>query len=372
MSPEILQTEFLENTIAAYLIALAILLVGIIAIKILRNVIIGRLKKWARKTANDIDNSLIRICEGALVPALYLGLFYVAIRNLVLHPILNQALDAIGVIIITIIGIRFVASLAEYLLRLYLLTKDQPNIEQSLSALVPALRAVIWAIGIVFLIDNLGFDIAAVIASLGIGGVAIALASQGVLQDLFSYFSILFDRPFEIGDFIIVGDFVGTVEHVGIKTTRMKSLSGEELILANTDLTSSRIRNYKRMQQRRIAFTIGVIYETPLEQLQAIPGIIQSIIEEVEGIKFDRAHFHSYGDFSLNYEIVYNVTSSDYNQYMNAQQQINFRMMEEFEKRNIEFAYPTQVTYFNNLSNGNSPVAKSEGASDGRESSVPS
>ena len=200
------------------------------------------------------------------------------------------------------------------------------------------------------LLDNLGFDISAVVASLGIGGVAIALASQGILQDLFSYFSILLDRPFELGDFIIVGDYLGTVEYVGIKTTRLRSISGEEIVIANTDLTGSRIRNFKRMRQRRIVFKFGVVYETSADLLAKIPVIIKEIINHTEHATFDRAHFSGYGEYSLDFEVVYFINTSDYNVYMNAQQQINLAVKAKFARHNIEFAYPTQINYFNNLS----------------------
>lgn len=347
MLPEFLQSKFLNNQVVDYLIALGIIVGGILLIKILQTIILSRLRKWTRKTATRLDDALVRIFGGSLVPVLYLGTFYLAIANLNLHPILQQTIDVLGVIIATILVIRFFISLAEYFLRLYGITQqtNHSNLEQTLNSLIPAIRAAVWAIGLIFLLDNLGFDVSAVIATLGIGGVAIALASQGVLQDLFSYFSILFDRPFELGDFIIVGDFVGTVEHVGIKTTRLQSLTGEAIVIANTDLTGSRIRNFKRMEQRRIVFKIGVTYETPLEKLEIIPSILRKIIEQTENAIFDRAHFSSYGDFSLDFEVVYFVTSSDYNQYMDAQQKINFKLKQLFEKHSIEFAYPTQVTY---------------------------
>lgn len=346
---EILQREFLQNTVADYLLAAGMLLVGIIAVNVIRSIVLAQLKRWARRTSTNLDDALINIFERALIPLLYLGAFYVSVGNLVLHPILDRALNAIVIIAATILGIRLVVALAEYAVRVYWFTKrGDENLEESLSALVPAIRAVVWALGIVFLLDNLGFDISAVIAGLGIGGVAVALASQGLLQDLFSYFSILFDRPFEIGDFIILGDYLGTVEHIGIKTTRLRSLGGEELILANTDLTSSRIRNYKRMERRRIAFQIGVTYETGFDKLQEIPQMVKAIIESLETITFDRAHFFAYGDFSLDFEIVYYVNSNDYNQFMDAQQAINFGLKQAFEEASIEFAYPTQVTYLNN------------------------
>ncbi|MDJ0726708.1 MAG: mechanosensitive ion channel family protein [Prochloraceae cyanobacterium] len=345
MSFDFLELEFLDNTVSDYLIALATLLLGAIVIKIVLNLILNRLKRWARKTATSLDNAIIRIFESNLIPIFYLGIFNLAVSNLTLNPILKQAIDPLTIILATILGIRFCVALAEYFLLLYSVTHNEnnPNLKQSLNALIPAIKVLIWAVGIVFILDNLGFDISAVVASLGIGGVAIALASQGVLKDLFSYFSILFDRPFEIGDFIVVGDFLGTVEQVGIKTTRLKSIGGEELILANTDLTDSRIRNFKKMQQRRIVFKISVAYTTSLEALQEIPDLIENIVKETENVIFDRVHFNSYGDFSLDFETVYFVATSDYKDYMDAQQQINLRIKQEFEKRAIEFAYTTRV-----------------------------
>ncbi len=195
------------------------------------------------------------------------------------------------------------------------------------------------------MLDNLGFKISAVIAGLGIGGIAVALAAQAILGDLFSYFAILFDRPFEVGDFIILGEYLGTIEHIGIKTTRIRSLSGEQLVFSNTDLTSSRLRNYKRMGKRRVVFKLGVTYQTTLKQLKTIPGIIENIIKGVKDTTFDRVHFSSYGDFSLIFEVVYYVMSRDYNKYMDIQQVINFAIKKEFEAGGIEFAYPTQTLY---------------------------
>ncbi|MDC0835397.1 mechanosensitive ion channel family protein [Geitlerinema sp. CS-897] len=347
MPDKFFQLQFLGNQVSDYLIAVGIVVLGFIVVQIVRSLVIKSLRKWVQQTASDLDNSFLKIVERALVPVLYLGVFYLAIANLNLHPILDRAVDVVCTILFTIIVIRAIVALIEYVLILYGIGANNPNIEPTLSSLLPAIRVVVWAIGLIFLLDNLQFDVSAVVASLGIGGIAVALASQGLLQDLFSYFSILLDRPFEIGDFIVVGDFVGTVEHVGIKTTHMKSLSGERLVLSNTDLTGSRIRNYKHMQTRRIVFNLGVTYETGLDKLEEIPTLLQTIVEATENVTFDRAHFLSYGDFSLNYEVVYYVDSSDYNQYMDAQQQMNFEIKRTFDARNIDIAYPTQVIYYN-------------------------
>lgn len=182
-------------------------------------------------------------------------------------------------------------------------------------------------------------------AGLGIGGVAVALASQAVLGDMFNYFTIFFDRPFALGDFIIVGEYMGTVEHIGIKTTRIRSIGGEQLVFSNTDLTNSRVRNYKRMEKRRVLFQFGVTYDTPIEMLEGIPEVIRKIIGNFEDTVFDRAHFLKYGDYSLVFEVVYYVLSSDYNRYMDVQHQINLNMMREFKARGISFALPSQTLF---------------------------
>lgn len=351
MNFDFLSIQFLDNKISDYFLALVILVAGMFMLRIFRNIAINRLKKWSARTDNIYDDAIIRIIERNLIPIAYIGSIYIAVSNLTLHPILARVIEVIVIMTSTIFAIRLLTTSVEYLMRIYWITyhRDNVNIEQSIDALVPAIRIFVWLIGIIFLLDNLGFDISAVVASLGIGGVAIALASQGVLQDLFSYFSILLDRPFELGDFIVVGDYLGTVEYVGIKTTRLKSISGEEIIIANTDLTGSRIRNFKRMSQRRIVFKFGLIYETSTEKLVKIPGLIEEIIKNTKNTIFERAHFSGYGEYSLDFEVVYFINSNDYTIYLDAQQQINLKIKSEFAKHNIEFAYPTQINYLNNL-----------------------
>lgn len=347
MSLEFLRKEFLNNQILDYLIALIILIAAIIVVRLLYRFIFRHLKQWAYKTPTPLDDRLVRIIERHSIPVVYLGSFYLAISNLVLHPILDRTIDVILIILATFFGVRLINSLIKYLLQLYWISHYSHNLnfESSLNALLPAIRTIVWVIGVLFLLDNLGFNISAVVASLGIGGVAVALASQGVLEDLFSYFAILLDRPFELKDFIIVGDYLGTVEYVGIKTTRIKSLDGEEIIMANKDLTSSRIRNFKRMKQRRVAFHFGVVYETDSEQLAAIPTIIEKLIKQTNNVTFDRAHFFAYKEYSLDYEVVYFVEDNDYNLYMDTQQEINLKIKQEFDRRSIKFAYPVRVTY---------------------------
>ena len=206
-------------------------------------------------------------------------------------------------------------------------------------------KILIWSIVFLLILDNLGVNITALVAGLGVGGIAVALALQTILGDLFASLSIVLDKPFVVGDFLIVADLMGAVEYVGLKTTRLRSLSGEQLVFSNSDLLNSRIRNYGRMFERRVVFKIGVTYQTPRETLIKIPIIIREAIEQQDMTRFDRSHFMEYGNSALVFESVYYVLGSDYNIYMDIQQAINLRIHERFEEEDIEFAYPTQTLF---------------------------
>ena len=207
-------------------------------------------------------------------------------------------------------------------------------------------RIVLWSLSALVVLDNLGFNITTLMASLGIGGIAVALAVQNILGDVFSSVSIALDKPFVIGDFIVVDGYMGTVEYVGLKTTRLRSLSGEQIVFSNTELLKNRIRNYKRMQERRVQFEFGVAYETALEDIEQIPRMVEEIVRSCEpDTRFDRAHFKSYGDSALQFEVVYYMLDPDYNKYMNIQQKINQTLLRGFRERGISFAYPTRTLY---------------------------
>ncbi len=346
MFQELFYQTFYQNRILDYVISVAVFLVALLLVRVFKHIILRRLRVWAERTSTKIDDFMIHTFEKTLFPIFYFGSFYLAVRILVLPPALNKYIDVLGVVVLTFFGVRFLIALVIYVIEMYWARKEGGTVQAgNIRGIFPVIKVVMWGIGIAFLLDNLGFKISTVIAGLGIGGVAVALAAQAVLGDLFSYFAILFDRPFEIGDFIIIDDYMGTIEHVGLKTTRIRSLGGEQLVFSNTDLTNSRVRNYKRMDKRRVVFSLGVTYQTGLEDLKEIPSIIRGIIDNVNSTIFDRAHFASYGDFSLNFEVVYYVMSSDYNKYMDIQQKINIEIMEEFLKRGIEFAYPTQTVF---------------------------
>jgi small-conductance mechanosensitive channel len=280
-----------------------------------------------------------------LVAAIYVGTLLLVLPKTVGEIILK----------VFFIGLLFqIARLGshaiKFLIERYRRQKIEKNAEAvtTLSSVALLLRILLWVILLLVALDNFGVNVTTLIAGLGIGGIAMALAVQNILGDLFASFSIVLDKPFVIGDFIIVGDYLGTVEHVGLKTTLIRSLSGEQLIFSNADLLSSRIRNFKRMYERRVVFSIGVLYQTPAEKLETIPILIREIIESQNQIRFDRAHFKEYGPYSLDFEAVYWIQNPDYNVYMDIQQAINIALFRSFDKEDIEFAYPTQTLHFPN------------------------
>ena len=350
---EFLNQIYFGNTIKAYAIALGIFILGIIILTIFKKIILSRLKKWAEKTETTLDDLLIKGMEKSILPILYLVLFYLAVDSLSLPPGVDKGVGVGAVILITFFVIRLITSTIKYVLATYVKRKtpaeeDADRRLRQIRGITLIFNFIIWVVGFVFLLDNLGFEISAVIAGLGIGGIAIALAAQAILGDLFSYFVIFFDRPFEIGDFVnLGGEFVGTIEYIGIKTTRIRSLSGEQIVASNTDLTNSRVRNFKRMERRRVVFRLGVVYQTSAAHLEEIPKVVRDIIEKKEDAVFDRGHFAAYGDFSLNFEFVYFVIGSDYVKYMDTQQAINMEIYRTFEEKGIEFAYPTQTLFVN-------------------------
>lgn len=355
-----LEQSYLGNTVLNYIISLGIFFLGIIVIKIFKSIILKRLKKWSEATETKIDDFLVRGIQKTVIPLLYLGAFYLAVEYLKIEPNTMGIIEKIAVIVFTFFILRAINSFIRFSLGAFARRKGgEDSREKELRGISTIIAFVVWTVGLVFLLDNLGFKVSAVITGLGIGGIAVALAAQAILGDLFAYFVIFFDRPFEIGDFITVGDKQGSIESIGLKTTRIRSLSGEQLVFSNKDLTDSRIHNYKKMERRRVAFRLGVVYQTAIEKVKEIPGLVRQIIESQPDVTFDRGHFDKYTDFSLSFEFVYYVLSPDYNKYMDIQQAINLAIYKAFEEKGIEFAYPTQTLFMSVLNGKNSEMKES-------------
>lgn len=342
-----LNYEIFGNTALAWSIAAAVFLLLCLALLLVRRVVVRRLARLKGTALPlDIAEQVVRATRGwfLFLIALFIGSRFVDLS------------DTVG---LWTVRATMIATLLQSGLWLSagvvksIHAKRQRDMDESpdgvaaMDVLSYIARVAIWSIVILACLDNLGVNITTMVAGLGVGGIAVALAAQNILGDLFASLSIVLDKPFVVGDFLIIGDFLGSVEKVGIKTTRLRSLSGEQLVFSNNDLLGSRIRNYGRMFERRVVFSIGVTYQTPAEKLRAIPDMLRQAVETQQHVRFDRAHFQKYGDFALVFEIVYYVLSADYAQYMDIQQAINLKVYEDFEKHSIEFAYPTQTIYVN-------------------------
>jgi small-conductance mechanosensitive channel len=334
-----------DNLIVKISLSLLIIVIGLIFVFVFKKIYKIVIKKEGEKKSTlfqFLDNAI----DKTIIPIIYILVFYIALNNLDLPAKVNKYIQVLIVIAATFFGLKFFVNLISFFIEIYFINKENDISKiKNLQGVLIIFKVLIWGLGFILILDNLGYKVSTILAGLGIGGIAVALAAQTIFKDLFSYFIIVFDKPFAVGDFIIVGDLMGTVETIGLKTTRIRSISGEELIFSNSDLTDSRVKNFKRMYNRRVVFSIGVTYDTSLENLKKIPGIIKNIIESIKDTKFDRAHFFKYGDSALIYEVVYFVMGSDYNKYMDIQQEINLKIKEEFDKLKIEFAFPTQTVY---------------------------
>ncbi|MGB4360598.1 MAG: mechanosensitive ion channel domain-containing protein [Rhodoferax sp.] len=339
-----------NNTLNDWAYALLAAAAFMVLLHTTRRLLLHRLERVAQKTETVIDDFLIDVLSATrILLAAAIGL-YLGSHFLTLPAAMEKWVDRIFVIAL-ILQLGFWASRGLiFWLRNHFAQGDEEN--QGARAMTLSLlsflgRVVVWVLVLLSMLDNLGINVTALVASLGIGGIAIALAAQNILGDLFASLTIAIDKPFVIGDFIILGEEMGTVEHVGLKTTRLRSLSGEQIIMSNNDLLQSRIHNYKRMDERRALFAIGVTYDTPAEKLELIPKLIEQAVSAQTDARFDRAHFKSFGAFSLDFEAVYYVRKPDYNVFMDVQQAINLQLVRSFAEHGIEFAFPTQTLHLN-------------------------
>jgi small-conductance mechanosensitive channel len=340
------EIDFANNALLTWLIAMLTFVAVFVALKVLRFVGKTRLVAWAKRNSTELDDLVVHLLVGTRALFFFMVALYAGLSILTLPPTLALWRERLFVLVLIVqIGIWGVRALnflvADYGNR----ANVTPGTKTTLSAMQFLGKLVLFAILALALLDNFGFNVTALAASLGIAGLAVGLALQNILGDLFSSLSIVLDKPFEIGDFIIVDDMLGTIERIGLRSTRVRSLSGEQLIFTNRDLLDSRIRNFKRMQERRVVFTIGVTYGTPTEKLERIPAIIRGAIERQDKTRFDRSHFFNYGAFSLDFETVYFVLEPDFMLFRNIQQAVNLEIYAAFEREGISFAFPTQTIH---------------------------
>ena len=334
-----------------YLLAFGLFIAITVFFWVVQTIVLVRLRALSERTKTDIDDVLIEAVSSVRPGVYTVVALYVALQLFTFPSSAETTLTAIFLVVVVWQLITVASRFINYGAR-KLLEKDEdgdgvvdPNAATAADMAVLLGRIVLWVFGLIFILSNLGIEVLSLVAGLGIGGIAIAFALQGILSDLFSSFSLYLDKPFRVGDFIVIGEHAGTVEKIGIKTTRIRTLQGEELVVSNGELTSARVQNFKRMEERRIVFTFGVTYDTPPAKLRQIDSMIETIFTNTDGARLDRVHFSGFGDSALLYEVVYYIESSDYTVYMDIQEQVNLTLTERFASKGIEFAFPTQTIY---------------------------
>jgi small-conductance mechanosensitive channel len=340
-------TLILGNPPTDWLYALGLGLLTFAALLFARRLVTAQARKYSREAELPQGVRLLStlVAKTQVFPLLALSLM-VGSKYLDLGATAARVTTIVIVAMIALqVGIWLSTAVGFFLREQRLHSRDK-NAQTVATLLQFVANVVIWSLVLLGALSNLGINVTALVTGLGIGGIAVALAVQNLLGDLLASVSIALDKPFELGDFVnLDGGFMGTVEEIGIKSTRLRALSGEQIVVPNSEIVKARIRNMGRQRERRAVFTFGVTYDTPREQLEAVPGIVREALAELgQGkTRFDRAHFTTFGDSALNFEVVYFVTVPDYGVYMDIQQAVNLRLMREFESRGIRFAFPTQT-----------------------------
>ena len=334
------------NSVRAWLVAALAFSIAFAVLVLVRRLLARRLTAAARRTTNAFDDLALDLAGRTRVYFLFAIALVIAVRFVQLPTRIGELLDKAVALVVLLQAARWATgAIAFYVARHVERRRGTTEAANVWAARMLGFAASVgvWAIILVAVLDNLGFDVTTLVTGLGIGGIAIALAVQNVLGDIFAALSIVLDKPFVVGDFIVVDNFSGTVEQIGLKTTRLRSLSGEQIIFANAELLKGRIRNYKRLYERRNLFTLDVTYDTPTDVVARIPGILREIVETQQPVRFDRSHFSTYGDSALRFETVYFVLDPDYNRHMDIQQAIFLAVLERFRREGIEFAFPTRT-----------------------------
>lgn len=340
---EFLQQVWWGNTLLSYGIVAGQVVIVWILLRLLKKFIVAGMKRFTGRTQSQLDDAVVEAAEKFIIPYVYLLANYAIIQQLSLSPRADHILKVAMAIITAYYFIRFINHALHLSVLLYMQGKQEsPERIKQLTGILIVVKVLIWAGGLLMLVDNLGYDITTIITGLGIGGIAIALAAQNILTDLFSYFVIFFDKPFSIGDVISVNNVTGVVERIGIKTSHIRIISGEQIIMPNTELVKSTIKNIKRLERRGVIFRLNVRYDTPVEKLDAIPRMVQEIIEGHDNTTFDRCHLVSLGDFSIAFEVLYFIDSADYRLFLDTQQLIYRRVLHTFLSEEIAFAFPNQ------------------------------
>ncbi len=354
MNQEILDwlaSEYAGNSVHQYLMATVIFCAVWVALPVIKKLLIYEFQRFDRTIRGTDLGFFIHLFDRVHFTVFPVVAFYIATQSLDMHSKIERGLQTVTTIVVVLQIITLLSFCVDHFVAHLQIGRSRSDLaaQSARQNLTTIGKAIIWIGGGLFLLSNVGINVSTLITGLGIGGIAVALAAQAILGDTFSSFTISLDKPFEIGDFVVVDGLRGTVERIGLKTTRIRSISGELLIFANSDLTKSRIQNYQQIQSRRATLQLGVTYETPADTLETIPTLIKEIVTSMPKTRFDRAHFVAFGASSLNFEAVYYVDTAIYNEFMDTQQAINFKIRRTFAERDIGMAYPTNTVYVASL-----------------------
>jgi small-conductance mechanosensitive channel len=334
------------NSVRAWLVATLALVVALALLVFARRLITRRVAAPVRRTKTQFDDLALDVAKRTRIYFLFAIALVIAVRFVELPTRIGTLLDRLVGLVVLLQAARWATGVIGFYVARHIEkrrgTSDAANLWAA-RMLGLAASVAVWAIMLVAVLDNLGFDVTTLVTGLGIGGIAIALAVQNVLGDVFAAMSIVLDKPFVVGDFIVVDSFSGTVEQIGLKTTRLRSLSGEQIIVANSELLKGRIRNYKRLYERRNVILTDVALGTPTDVVRQIPGMLRAIVEAQQPVRFDRSHFAAYTESGLRFETVYFVLDPDYNTHMDIQQAIYLAILERLRSDGIELALPTRV-----------------------------
>ncbi|WP_300711781.1 mechanosensitive ion channel family protein [uncultured Brachyspira sp.] len=338
------ETVFWNNTLFQYLVAAGVFIISFISINLVLMFLLKILSKLNTKFQNNFIADLVKSIKKRTKPIIFIISLSIAIIGLTLPKEISIHFGKIVIVFVIVFVTIFICDVITNFANNYLSSKKDVVISDGIITII---KALVWIISFLTILSNLGVNVNTFITGLGIGGVAVAFAAQSIIADLFNYFVIVFDKPFLKGDFIQIGDDKGVVEYIGVKSTRIRRNTGEQLLISNTNLLSARIQNYRVLEKRRRAMIIGVEYSTPLEKLKLIPSTIQTIIENTDYTEFSTARFVEFADSSLNFEVIYYINIADYKEFVKVVEEINYKIVDEFNKLGINFAFPSRTLYIN-------------------------
>lgn len=329
--------------------ALLVFIGGGLLVTLLTRVIALLVGRLTARTRSRTDDFILKVVVNTVVPLGWVISAASAWRLLETPQSVDQVVTGLAELAALVLIVRMINQIGLRILQSWAGRIDDTDASSMVRSLAPLIRSVVWVVGVAFFLQNIGVQMAAIWALLSAGGIGAGLALKEPVQQFFEYITILLDKPFRTGDFIQVGDVWASVERVGVRSTRLRSINGEAIVMSNGSLTGGIIANYAEMERRRLVHRLGVEYSTEATLMEQIPNVVESVVNATPDANYDRCHFIGFGNSSLDFEVVYYIPTSDYLRAMNAQQSINLGIMKRFEELGIAFAFPTRTLHLNTL-----------------------